>query len=452
MRRAVWKPGRMCILFRGDVMESIWQKSVQMPAFPQLEGELDTDVLIVGGGLAGILTAHKLSKSGVRCALIERTKICSGMTARTTAKVTSQHGLVYARLLKKFGREKARLYWEANEGAIEEIRELSEGLDCDFQNRDHIVYGTKSLAPLEEEMAALDILGIPYNCPEALPLPVPVRGAIRFRNQAQFHPLKFAAEICRGLEIYENTPARSFAGNAVITDRGRIRASRIIIATHFPILNKHGGYFLRMHQQRSYVLALEKAMDVEGMYLAAEEDGFSLRNHGDSLLIGQGGHRTGKKSSGWKLLDDFASGCFPEAMVAARWANQDCMTLDGLPYIGPYSRSTPDLFVATGFNKWGMTHSMTAATVLSALVQGKEDPYDGLFSPQRSSMHPQLIGNAAEATLNLLTPTVPRCPHLGCALKWNPHERSWDCPCHGSRFDSDGKLLNGPATGDLPKK
>jgi len=327
---------------------------------------------------------------------------------------------------------------------------LAENTDCDFQIRDHLIYSQKTPELLEREMRSLDALGIPYDCPDDLPLPVPVRGALRFRDQGQFDPLKFAAGIAEGLHIYEHTPAREFIGNTIVTDKGKIRASKIIIATHFPILNKHGGYFLRMYQQRSYVLAVEKAMDVGGMYLAAEADGFSFRNWGDTLFVGQsGGHRTGKKSLGWKPLEAFCARHFPRRDIVARWANQDCMTLDGLPYIGHYSRATPDLFVATGFNKWGMTQSMAAARILTEMVRGREDPYGGIFSPQRSSLHPQLLCNGAEAAVNLLKPTVPRCPHLGCALKWNPHERSWDCPCHGSRFSGEGKLLNGPATDDF---
>lgn len=432
-------------------MESIWQKETELPQFPQLETDLETDVLVVGGGLTGLLCAYRLSQAGIKYALIERERICQGVTAKTTAKITSQHGLMYGKLLRKYGPDTARMYRKANEAALADFRALAEAMDCDFQERDHWIYAVEKLDALQEEMDALDALGIPFISSDSLPLPVPVRAAVGFPNQAQFNPLKFAGEIARGLHIYEYTPAREFIGNTVVTDRGRIKASKIIMATHFPVLNKHGGYFLRMYQQRSYVVAVENAMDAEGMYLAAEEGGFSFRNHGAALLIGQGGHRTGKKSPGWKPLETFCTHKFPQGKIVARWANQDCITLDGLPYIGRYSRGTPDLFVATGFNKWGMTQSMAAARILTELVKGKEDPYGGVFSPQRSSLHRQLLVNGFESTVNLLTPTVPRCPHLGCALKWNPWERSWDCPCHGSRFDEDGMLQNGPATGNQPE-
>jgi len=433
-------------------MESIWKKDIEMPSFPTLEGDLDTDILIIGGGLAGLLCTHGLSQVGVRCVLIEADRICSGATANTTAKITSQHGLVYHKMLKKYGADAAKVYWDINQEALKNLRTLAEGMDCDYEVAHHGIYATTDLDVLEEEAWALRLLGIPFAFDKNPDLPLPAAGAIRFPDQGQFHPLKFAAGIAAGLQIYEHTPAREFIGNTVLTDHGRITASKIIFATHFPILNKHGGFFLKQYQQRSYVLAVENAMAVDGMYLAAEEGGFSFRNYGSALLIGSGGHRTGKKSCGWRELEAFVQARFPQGKIVARWANQDCMTLDGLPYIGRYSRSVPDLYVATGFNKWGMTGSMVASMILTELIQGREVPFAALFSPQRSMRHPQLAVNVLESAANLLTPTRPRCPHLGCALKWNPHERSWDCPCHGSRFSEEGKLLNDPATDDLPDK
>jgi len=188
------------------------------------------------------------------------------------------------------------------------------------------------------------------------------------------------------------------------------------------------------------------------MYLGAEEDGLSFRDYGDTLLLGGGGHRTGKKGGGWGPLVAFARRAYPKAKEVCRWAAQDCVTLDGIPYIGAYSGGTKGLYVATGFGKWGMTTAMAAAMLLTDLVRGKESPYAGLFSPSRGMMlRPQLAANVLESTVNLLTPTLPRCPHLGCALKYNPRERSWDCPCHGSRFGEDGRLLDGPATDGLKR-
>ena len=292
-------------------------------------------------------------------------------------------------------------------------------------------------------------LGIPAEFVDQMDLPMKTAGGVRFRNQAQFHPLKFASAMAKDLRIYDQTSAKAFVGNTVQTNRGTITAKKIIIATHFPMINKHGAYFLKMYQSRSYVLALENAPMVDGMFVDESDKGLSFRNYGDLLLLGGGGHRTGKPGGGWKVLEDFAKQHYPDAKIRSRWATQDCMTLDDLPYVGQYSSRTPDLYVATGFNKWGMTNSVVAAQVLCDLVQGRGNEYADLFSPSRSILRPQLACNAVEAVKSLLTFTKPRCPHMGCALHWNKQEHSWDCPCHGSRFTKDGKLLDNPATDDL---
>ena len=422
-----------------------------MPEFPPLIHNLKTDVLIVGGGMAGLLCAHMLAKQRVDYTLIEADRICGGVTRNTTAKITSQHGLIYDKLIRMHGPEIARKYWEANDAAIGEYRKLAKSIDCDFEPMDNDIY-SQNLRDLEAEKAALDSLEIPAELVKTEALPFPVAGAVRFQDQAQFHPLKFAAELAKNLDIYEKTPDREFVGNRVIPVYGTITASKTIIATHFLLLNIHGGYFLKLYQQRSYVLALENAGKMDGMYLDGAENGFSFRNYGDLLLFGGGGHRTGKQGGGWAELETFAKQHYPDAREVCRWATQDCMSLDGIPYIGRYSRRTPDLFVATGFNKWGMTSSMVAAMILRDLVQGKENPYAPVFRTNRRILRKQLLANTLETTVNLLTPTKPRCPHLGCALKWNRQEHSWDCPCHGSRFDEKGKLLDNPATGDLKEE
>lgn len=430
-------------------MDSIWEKDITLSEYPPLEGDIRTDVAIIGGGLAGLLCAWGLNRAGVDCVLIEQNRLMNGVSGRTTAKITSQHGLIYSKLLKLHGEEKARLYYQANEDALTAYQALAEDADFDFQLQSSFLYATGVTEKLEEELAACQRLKIPGKWEKTLSLPVPVTGAIRFSDQAQCHPIKLAAHIVKGLKIYENTKALAFAGNQIQTPGGTVTAKRIIVATHFPLLNKHGSYFLKLYQQRSYVIALENAGQVDGMYLDIAENGLSIRSAGPWLLLGGGGHRTGKQGLGWKLPESAADQYYPQAKVAARWATQDCMTLDGMPYIGQYSRATPDLYVATGFQKWGMTASMVAAKVLTALAQGREAPYGELFSPSRSMLRKQLWINSAETTGNLLRPTQPRCPHLGCALRWNKEERSWDCACHGSRFDAHGKLLNNPATDDL---
>lgn len=429
-------------------MDSIWTKTAQLPQFEPLRSDLNTDVLIIGGGLAGVLCAYKLARAGVDYALVEADRICSGITKNTTAKITSQHGLIYDKLIREFGAERARLYLEANQGALEEYRALCKNIDCDFQEQDAFVYSIDKRWKLERELKALHRLGFRAKFVEQIPIPFPTAGAVQFPRQAQFHPLKFVAAIARGLRIFEHTKVLELGPGRAVTDRGTVSADRIIVATHFPLLNKHGGYFLKLYQHRSYVLALENAPDVHGMYVDEDKKGLSFRNYGGLLLLGGGSHRTGKEGGGWQELERFACRDYPDAQITARWATQDCMTLDGVPYVGPYSRRTDGLYVATGFNKWGMTSSMAAASLLTDLVLGRHNPYTELFSPSRTMLRLQLAANSLESALGLLTPTVPRCPHMGCALKYNAAEHSWDCPCHGSRFGEDGALIDNPATDD----
>ena len=430
-------------------MDSIWEKDVQLPRFDRLEGDLRTDVLIVGGGLAGLLCAHRLTRAGVDCVLIEQNRLMSGVSGRTTAKLTAQHGLVYSQLLHKLGHEKAERYWQANRDAVQQLYALAENADCDLQSQNSFIYATGDTQKLEREQAAYEQLQIPGRWESSLPLPFGVTGALCLPEQAQFHPMKLAAHITKDLKIYENTKALEFAPNRVKTSKGNITAEKIIVATHFPLLNKHGAYFLKLYQQRSYVIALENAPTVDGMYLDCTENGLSIRSAGKYLLLGGGGHRTGKQGMGWSLPETAAKQYYPEGRSVARWATQDCMTLDSMPYIGTYSKATPNLFVATGFQKWGMSSAMLSAMVLSDLIRGEENPYAHLVSPSRSILHKQLLCNGLETTVNLLRPTRPRCPHLGCALHWNSAEHSWDCACHGSRFDEKGRLLNNPATDDM---
>ena len=357
--------------------------------------------------------------------------------------------LIYDKLTRTFGREKARLYWEANKAALEQYRALCRGIDCGFQERDAFVYSLNRRDRLEQEVRSLERLGVPAELVDKPSLPFATAGAVRFPGQAQFHPLRFLASIAKGLRIHERTKVLELKPGGAKTHQGTVRADKIIIATHFPVLNKHGAYALKLYQSRSYVLALEGAPGLDGLYVDEAEGGLSFRDADGLLLVGGGGHRTGKRGGGWDELSGFAKGAWPQAREVCRWAAQDCMSLDGVPYIGQYSKGTPGLFVATGFNKWGMTSAMAAAMVLTDLVQGKDNPYAALFSPSRTMLRPQLALNAVEAAASLLTPTAPRCPHMGCALKYNPQEHSWDCPCHGSRFGRDGRLIDNPATDDM---
>lgn len=426
----------------------LWEQNISFPEFPKPKGDIKTDVLIIGGGMAGIMCAYQLEQNGVDYILVEQNKIAAGVTKNTTAKITVQHGYIYSDILKRYGEAAARQYFEANNLALQQYKEICKNIDCDFEICDSVVFSGDN-KKTAKELAVLNKIGVDAELLTELPLPLKITGAIKVKNQAQFNPLKFIANISRRLKIYENTKITEYDGNKYLFDGGTITAKSTIVATHFPLFNKHGLYPLKMYQHRSYVLAIDNGKQVNGMYVDENLKGLSFRNYGNTLLLGGGSHRTGKKGGGFEELREFAKRHLGPLKITAEWATQDCMTLDNIAYIGRYSPSTPDLFVATGFNKWGMTTSLVAANILYDMILGRKNEFESIFSPQRSVLHPQLAVNACESVTGLLTPTVPRCPHLGCALKWNKQEHSWDCSCHGSRFGKDGKVLNNPATDDL---
>lgn len=426
-------------------MDSIWWKNSERPHFNFLSGDTETEVLIVGGGIAGILTAYMLGKANIPYILVEANKICSGITKNTTAKITLGHGFIYSKLISRFGADAAKLYYAAQCEALSEYEKLCSSIPSDYEKTDAYVYSFEKRL-LEDELNAITRLKINADFSKAEELPFEASGAVHYPGQAQFNPLKFLFGISAGLKIYEDTKVLEFLPDCAITNRGKIKFKKAIVATHFPILNKHGAYFLKMYQHRSYVIALTGAEKISGAYVDQSDKGLSFRSYGDKLLIGGGDHRTGKRGGGWAELEAFAKRYYKNAKIIARWATQDCMTLDGIPYIGRYSKNAENIYVATGFNKWGMSSAMLSASLLCDMISGKKNEYEALFNPSRSILRPQLAVNIAESLLGFLTPGKPRCPHLGCALKYNKAERSWDCPCHGSRFTEEGKLIDNPAT------
>ena len=427
-------------------MQSVWTDSTEQKRFPKLSEDRKTEILIVRGGMAGVLCAYFLKQAGFGCILAEAERIGGGITKNTTAKITAQHGLIYDSIIRQYGAEKAKEYLEVNLAALARYRTLCKGMDCDFEDATAYVYGREEAEPLQREAEAYRRIGADGGFVSDVPLPFSVAGAVRLDHQAQFHPLQFISQIAEGLPIYEDTFIREVKGHKAVTDDGYvIEADKIIITTHFPFINTKGGYFLKMYQHRSYVLALEGAPRMEGMLVDMDKKGLSFRQYKDLLLLGGGSHRTGKKGGGFQELEAFAAAHYKGANMKYRWATQDCMTLDGIPYIGRYGKHTPDLFVATGFNKWGMTSSMAAAMILCEMIKTGKENTDSVFYPSRSIMKPQLLLNGAESAMNLLAPLPRRCTHLGCALHWNKAERSWDCPCHGSRYDEQGQLIDNPA-------
>ncbi len=429
-------------------MNFLWTEGLTPPDFPALRGDRRTDVLIIGGGMAGVLCAMRLQGLGADYLLAEGKRIGGGITKGTTAVLTAQHDALYQDLIKHLGRERAGLYLKANLQAVERFRALSMRIPCDFEERPSLMFSLHRREEMEREAAAVQSLGFGAEFIEKTPLPFPIVGGVRYPGMAQFHPLKFLYGAAKGLNILENTFVSRLEGTTAITEHGSIRAKRVIIATHFPFINSHGLYFMKLYQQRSYVIALENAMELGCTMEDAAENGIYLRNYQGLLLVGGGDHRTGKNGACFTAVRDFARRYFPGAREVFAWANQDCVSLDGMPYIGPYSPALPQVYTAGGFNLWGMTNSMTAAEILTDLALGRSNPFAWAYDTRRSMLTGQLFLNLGATLGNFVIPTAKRCSHLGCALKWNPVEHSWDCPCHGSRFDEAGQLIDGPAMKD----
>jgi len=423
----------------------LWSQNVNIQRFPALEKNAAADVLIIGGGMAGILCALILKERGIPYLLVEGQRIGCKITKGTTAVITAQHDTLYSDLVTNAGVDKARQYLNANLAAVEDFRRLSKEIPCDFENKPSVIYSRTDGEKMRKEAKAVQNLGFEAEYSQEIDLPVKIAGSVRFPNQGQFHPLKFIAGTAPALKIFEDTFVRDIEEGKAYTDRGVIRAKKIIVATHFPFINRHGLYFAKMYQQRSYVIALEGAQDLGGTYVDYAENGLYFRNYQNLLLIGGGDHRTGKQGGAYRPLRGFAKKHYPNAIEKFAWATQDCMSLDGVPYIGQYSSRFKNVYTLTGFNGWGMTSSMLGAKILADMVEGRQNPYAEVFCPSRSMAKMQLLSNLGETTVSLLTPTTKRCSHLGCALKWNPVEHTWDCPCHGSRFDEHGGLIDNPA-------
>lgn len=441
-------------------MESIWKKT-KIPGREPLPGDLEAEAVVIGAGMAGILTAYELQRRGVNCIVLEADRIGSGQTGNTTAKITSQHALCYDRLIRSFGLELARQYARANEAALGQYERLigEKKIACEFERCPAYLYSQVDVRKLEKELEAARAVGIEAELTDQTTLPFSVEGALKFPGQAQFHPLEFLRVIAEELTVYEKTRVLRAEGRRLCTDRGTVSARYVVFATHFPFVNMPGYYFSRMHQERSYVVALSEAGQMDGMYYGIDPGGLSFRDADHMLLLGGGGHRTGENREGgkYRLLEASARRYWEDCRVKARWSAQDCMTLDGVPYIGRFSENTENWYVATGFGKWGMTSSMVSAQILADLITGEENRDAEIFSPQRTVTAGAACSflenggrSAKELGKRVLSGSeVKVCPHMGCALSWNQDEETYECPCHGSRFDRDGKLLDNPAQEDL---
>ena len=465
-----------------------------LPVFPRLSEHLITDVAVIGGGMAGLLTAFSLHRAGLRVVVLEEDRIAGGATGHCTARLSAQHGLCCERLLRDFGEHLARQYVMAQLHAVKQYRDLiaTLGVDCALTEQTSRVYAAPNGPDLSREYAAALLLGAPVELQAVQGLPFPVREAVCFTQQASFEPTPLFRALLPGLAVYEHSPARDIRGRLVRCDGGSVEASEIVVATRYPMLERWGFYHLRLRQEQAYLLELEGAPPIDGWYLDADTKGWSLQQRGDKLLLSGGLHRCGEnRGDSYERLRAQAKLWFPEAHETGAWSSQDCVTMDGLPYIGRYGSATPHLHVAAGFGRWGMTNSMVAATLITAEILGNHYPYADVFSPSRffpsASIEAMMEGalyaargkkrrlfTAAEQATSDIAPghggivryhgkqygvyrdergglyaVSPVCPHRGCALEWNDDEKTWDCPCHGSRFDYTGKRLYHPAKAAL---
>lgn len=480
-------------------MQSIWEimdKKIKIDK-KEIDENHIFDVIVVGAGMAGLLIAHRLKEAGKDVLVLEAKRVGSNVSSKTTAKITCQHGLKYHNLIKNIGEEKAKLYAQANEKAIDDFETLikERNIDCDFKRNIAYLYTKNQEEKLLNEKEAAIKLGIDCFYEKKCELAFEVKGVLGFHNQAQFSPLKFMYHIAKDLNIIENTRVIGIQYPYVYSKDKKYKAKDIVIATHYPIKNIPGFYFARMHQERSYVVALKTKETIENMYYGIDEDGLSFRQTQNCILIGGKGHRCGEDSKdAYASLLKEAKQLYPRGEFVTCWSTQDCISHDGIAFIGTYSLFTKHLFVASGFQKWGMSTSMIASTIICDKICGIENPYASLFSPQRMYLkYPMkkrlydlkvsslglwkghfskpvdqelfLLRNEEEIALiknkkyacfkdekGKLHKISAKCPHMGCELVWNKEEKSWDCPCHGSRFDIDGNILNVPSVKDAKTK
>lgn len=493
--------------------ESYWLQSTEMESFPTLKKDIEVEVAIIGGGITGLTTAYALIKEGFEVAIIEASSILHGTTGHTTAKITSQHGLIYDELIQHFGKEKAKLYYEANLHAAKYIENNIKlhGIECEYKKEDAYLYTSSSeyLADLEKEAKAYSSLGIDGEFIENIPLDVNVKGAVVMKNQAQFHPLQYMKKLVgyikeNGGQIYEDSVAtRMEDGNPAtvyLRNEAKVTAKYVISCSHFPF-HDGKGYFARLSPERSYVIAAKPEKHFPGgMYINAEQPTRSIRsvtiNGEEVLLFGGDGHKAGQgkvEMEHYEALGKFALDNFGAKNILYRWSAQDLVTLDKVPYIGKVSASHENIFVATGFRKWGMTTSTVAALLITDLIIGKSNPYEELYTPSRFVADPsvkKIIKESVNVAANLISGKFERpdkelkdikegegsvvtikgaragaykteagelfvvdttCTHMGCEVNWNGGDKTWDCPCHGSRFSYEGEVMEGPAEKPLKK-
>jgi len=485
--------------------ESLWLATAPPTSYPQLPGGLDVDVAVLGGGIAGVTTALLLERQGASVALIEAERVGRGVTGCTTAKVSALQATIYSKICSRKGADAAAVYADASQAAVERVAELAGGIDCDLGRRDAFTYAAEESerSSIEEEHAATGEAGLPVEFVEAPDVPYPVHGAVRLADQLQLHPVRYVQGLAAQLsQVYEQTRALAVDEGSpcvVRTDRGEIRAQHVVVTTHYPVFDR-GLYFARLKAQRSYCIAARPPAGAElpqGMSISAGSPTRSVRSHEDLLIVGGEGHASGSTEAQperYEQLARFAREHWNAAEVTHRWSAQDPVPYDHLPVIGPYRPRSSRLWVSSGYMKWGLTTATFGAEILADLIGGRDNAWASTFTPSRLSPRsfPELAQFGAKFSADLVVDrlkpaeassadNVPagearvvrdglgktgvyrdeqggvhavslRCTHLGCLLRFNAAETSWDCPCHGSRFDVDGAVLEGPAVDPLEQR
>ena len=459
--------------------KSFWLDMEKRKEYESLKEDLECDVCVIGGGMAGISCGYYLSKNGFNTVVLERDKIASKTTGHTTAKITSQHGLFYDYLINSKGKEFAKKYLKANEKAIDNIEQIikEENIECDFERVNSYVY-TKDinlLNNIKTEVGAVNSLGGDCEFVEKIELPVKIEGAIKFKNQAKFNPIKYINALCSVIEknkgkIYENSKVIEYEKDGemfkvlVETEKGNftVKCKHLVVATRYPIFNSVGYHFIKMYQEISYAVAakMPEGPEIKGNYICEEIPVISIRtteyNGEKYLLVIGNNHKTGENTetkNRYKILEEVAERITGNK-VEYRWNTEDCISLDKIAYIGKYSNLIDNMYVATGFNKWGMTTSNIAANIVTDLIKGKENKYLEVYDSTRlepiknkeevGNMLKQ-IGKSIVAPRLDITKEKKYCTHLGCELTWNELTKTWDCPCHGSRFEKSGESVEAPS-------
>lgn len=448
--------------------DSIWLKE-HKSKYSELEDDIECDVAVVGGGISGISCAYNLTKAGKSTVVLEATVLGRGTTGHSTAHLTSQHNIIYSEIVKGFGWNAARLYAKSNEDVIRQVENISkeEHIDCDYEIQNSYLFSIQKdkLQKLKDEISVVEKLDIDMYSTNSDKFILPYLYAMCFKNQAVFHPVKYINGIAEAIvkgggRIYENSRVLHIDGNKLSTSKGSVTARDIIITTHNPVINFPGWYFAKMYLMRAYVLVLSNAPHLNNMWSSADKHGKSFRMNGEYLLVSGADHKCGTKTNinHYDYLEQFKTQYFPESDITFKWSAQDGITLDGLPYIGQYSKKTPNIYVATGFEEWGLTKSIVASNVISDLILGRENPYAQIYSPSRKQNFLAILNaiyyNLAvlgHYSVGLLGFGRPRCAHMKCRLVYNKAEGTWDCPCHGSRFDKNGSVLDTPAIHDLKR-